>query len=62
MLQINHEHPYSIWNDELNIEMEYADDLNRISTNAESTQQIRNSLPPKLESWDLVINDSKTEQ
>ena len=59
---IEYDHAYAYKNEEININMEYADDMNQISTDLRNIEHAKKSLPTKLGQWDLVINEDKTEQ
>lgn len=61
-MHIQHDHGYAYHNEEVNINMEYADDMSQISTNQRNVEYVKMSLPTRLGQWDLVMNEEKTEE
>ena len=51
-----------IINDEINLNMEYADDMSHISSDMRNIEYAEKTLPSKLSSWDLIMNEEKTEE
>ena len=61
--QITAEHSYhKPVNNEVDIDMEYADDLTAISTNKKNIDHKKQDVPRKLEKRNLKINNTKTEE
>ena len=42
--------------------MEYTDDISHISSDMRNIEYAKETLPSKLKSWDLTMNDEKTEK
>ena len=42
--------------------MEYADDMSHISSDMRNIEYAKKMLPSKLISWDLIMNEEKTEE
>ena len=42
--------------------MEYADDMSHISSDMRNIEYAKKTLPSKLSSWDLIMNEEKTEE
>ena len=59
---ITNDHQYAYINDEINLNMEYADDMSHISSDMRNIEYAEKTLPSKLSSWDLIVNEEKTEE
>ena len=59
---IINDHQYAYINDEINLNMEYADDMSHISSDMRNIEYAKKTLPSKLSSWDLIMNEEKTEE
>ena len=59
---ITNDHQYAYINDEINLNMEYADDMSHISSDMRNIEYAKKTLPSKLSSWDLIMNEEKTEE
>ena len=42
--------------------MEYANDMSHISSDMRNIEYAKKTLPSKLSSWDLIMNDEKPEE
>ena len=42
--------------------MEYADDMSDISSDMRNIEYAKKMLPSKLSSWNLIMNEGKTEE
>ena len=61
-VHITNDHQYAYINDEINLNMEYADDMSHISSDMRNIEYAKKMLPSKLISWDLIMNEEKTEE
>ena len=61
LAHITNYHQYAFINDEINLNMEYADDMSHISSDMRNIKYAKKMLPSKLISWDLIMNEGKTE-
>ena len=59
---ITNDHQYAYIKDEINLNMEYADDMSHISSDMRNIKYAKKVLPSKLISWDLIMNEEKTEE
>ena len=59
---ITNDHQYAYINDEINLNMEYADDMSHISSDTRNIEYAMKTLPSKLCSWDFIMNEGKTEE
>ena len=59
---ITNDHQYAYINDEINLNMKYADDMSHISSDMRNIEYAKKMLPSKLISWDLIMNEEKTEE
>ena len=59
---INNDHQYANINDEISLNMEYADDMSDISSDMRNIEYAKKTLPSKLSSWNLIMNEGKTEE
>ena len=59
---ITNDHQYAYINDEINLNMEYADDMSHISPDMKNIEYTKKTLQSKLSSWDLIMNEEKTEE
>ena len=59
-ITIDHQYPYI--NDKINLKMEYADDMSHISSDMRNIKYAKKTLLSKLSSWDLIMNEEKTEE
>ena len=59
---ITKDHQYAYINDEINLNMEYADDMSHISSDMRNIEYAKETLPSKLSSWDFIMNEEKTEE
>ena len=59
---ITNDHQYAFINDEINLNMEYADDMSHISSDMRNVKYAKKMLPSKLISWDLIMNEGKTDK
>ena len=59
---ITNDHQYAYINDEINLNMEYADDMSHISSDMRNIEYAKKTLPSKLSSWDLIMNEEKIEE
>ena len=59
---ITNDHQYQYINDEINLNMEYTDDMSHISSDIRNIEYAKKMLPSKLSSWDLIMNEGKTEE
>ena len=55
---ITNDHQYAYINDEINLNMEYADDMSHISSDMRNIEYAKKTLPSKLSSWDLIMNNN----
>ena len=62
LARITNDHQYAYINDEINLNMEYADDMSHISSDMRNIEYAKKTLPSKLSSWDLIMNKEKTEE
>ena len=62
MTHITNDHQYAYINDEINLNMEYADDMSHISSDTRNIEYAMKTLPSKLCSWDFIMNEGKTEE
>ena len=53
------DHQYAYINDKINLNMEYADDMSHISSDTRNIEYAKKTLPLKLSSWDLIMNEKK---
>ena len=56
---ITNDHQYAYMNDEINLNMEYADDMSHISSDMKNIEYAMKTLPSKLCSWDFIMNEGK---
>ena len=58
------EHNYSIVTrkEQINIDMEYADDIGKLSSDYNAIQKFKQEIPTHLKSRNLIINETKTEE
>ena len=56
------DHQYAYINDKINLKMEYADDMSHISSDMRNIKYAKKTLLSKLSSWDLIMNEEKTEE
>ena len=61
-VHITNDHQYAYINDEINLNMEYADDMSHILSDIRNIEYAKKTLPSKLSSWDLIMNEEKTEE
>ena len=61
-VHITNDHQFAYINDEINLNMEYADDMSHISSDMRNIEYAEKTLPSKLSSWDLIMNEGKTEE
>ena len=59
---ITNDHQYAYVSDEINLNMEYADDMSHILSDMRSIEYSKKALPSRLSSWDLIMNEEKTEE
>ena len=59
---LTNDHQYAYINDEINLNMEYADDMSHIWSDMRNIEYAKKTLPSKLSSWDLIMNEGKTEE
>ena len=59
---ITYDYQYAHINDEINLHMEYAEDMSHISSDMRHIKYAKKTLPSKLRSWDLIMNEEKAEK
>ena len=59
---ITNDHQYAYINDEINLNMEYADDMSHILSDMRNIEYAKKTLPLKLSSCDLIMSKGKTEE
>ena len=59
---ITNDDQYAYINDDINLNMEYADDISHISSDMRNIEYAKKTLPSKLSSWDLIMNEEKPEE
>ena len=59
---ITNDDQYAYINDDINLNMEYANDISHISSDMRNIEYAKKTLPSKLSSWDLIMNEEKTEE
>ena len=59
---ITNDHQYAHINDEINLNMKYADDMSHISSDMRNIEYAKKRLPSKLSLWDLIMNEEKPEE
>ena len=59
---ITNDHQYAYINDEINLNMECADDMSHISSDMRNIEYAKKMLLSKLNSWGLITNEEKTEE
>ena len=59
---ITNDHQYAYINDEINLNMEYADDVSHISPDMRNIESTKKTLPSKWSLWDLIMNEEKTKE
>ena len=59
---ITNDHQYAHINDEINLNMKYADDMSHISSDMRNIEHAKKRLPSKLSLWDLIMNEEKPEE
>ena len=59
---IINDHQYAYINDKINLNMENADDMSHISSDIRNIEYAKKRMPSKLSSWDLIMNEEKTEE
>ena len=59
---ITNDNQYAYINDEINLNMEYADDMSHILSDMRNIEYAEKTLPSKLSSWDLIMSEEKTEE
>ena len=59
---ITNDHQYAYVNDEINLNMEYVDGISHISSDMRNIEYAKKTLLLKLSSWDLIMNEEKTEE
>ena len=59
---ITNDHQYAYINDEINLNMKYADDMSHISSDMRNIKYAKKRLPSKLSLWDLIMNEEKPEE
>ena len=62
LTHITNDHQYAYINDKINLNMEYADDMSYILSDMRSIEYSKKALPSRLSSWDLIMNEEKTEE
>ena len=62
LAHITNDHQYAYIDDDINLNMEYADDMSHISSDMRNIEYAKKMLPSKLISWDLIMNEEKTEE
>ena len=60
--RITNDYQRAYINDEINLNMEYADDMSHISADVSNIEYAKKTLPSKLSLWDLIMNEEKTEE
>ena len=59
---VTNDHQYAYTNDEINLNTEYAGDMSHISSDMRNIKYAKKTLTSKLSSWDLIMNEEKTEE
>ena len=59
---ITNDDQYAYINDDINLNMEYANDISHISSDMRNIEYAKKTLPSKLSSWDLIMNEEKPEE
>ena len=59
---ITNDYQYAYINDEINLNIKSVDDMSHISSNMRNIEYAKKTLPSKLSSWDLIMNEEKTEE
>ena len=59
---ITNDHQYAYINDKINLNTKYADDMSHILTDMKNIEYAKKMLPSRLSSWDLIMNEEKTEE
>ena len=62
LAHITHDHQYVYINDEINLNMENADNMSHVLSDIWNIEYAKKTLPSKLSSWDLIMNEEKTEE
>ena len=62
LANITNDHEYAYIKEKINLNMEYADDMSHISSDMRNIEYAEKTLPSKLSSWDLIMNEGKTEE
>ena len=62
LANITNDHQYAYIKEKINLNMEYADDMSHISSDMRNIEYAKKTLPSKLSSWDLIMNEGKTEE
>ena len=61
-VHITNDHQFAYINDEINLNMEYADDMSHISSDMRNIEYAKKTPSSELSLWDLIMNEEKTEE
>ena len=59
---LSNDHQYAYINGEINLNMEYADDVSHILSDMRNIEYVKETLSSKLSSRDLIMNEENTEE
>ena len=62
LAHITNDPQYAYINGEINLNMEYADNMNHILSDMRNMEYSKKALPSNLSSWDLIVDEEKTEK
>ena len=62
LAHITNDHQYAYIDDDINLNMEYADDMSHISSDMRNIEYAKKTPSSKLSLWDLIMNEEKTKE